>query len=162
MMSATSKSFNLAGLHTGNVIIPDPKLRETFGARMMALGISPNSFGVMMATAAYSAEGAAWIDALMEYIAENVRIFDEGIEKIPGLKSMPLEGTYLSWVDFSGTGMEHDEIARRIAEDARIAVNDGPPFGHGGELFMRFNLATQKSRVVEAVSRMQQAFSDLQ
>jgi cysteine-S-conjugate beta-lyase len=57
MMTATTKTFNIAGSHIGNVIIPDPAC-AAFGARMAALGISPNSFGIFMATAAYSPEGA--------------------------------------------------------------------------------------------------------
>ena len=58
MMTATTKTFNIAGSHSGNVIIPDPALRATFAARMNAMGVSPNSFGLVMATAAYSPEGA--------------------------------------------------------------------------------------------------------
>ncbi|EAQ03865.1 putative aminotransferase [Pseudooceanicola batsensis HTCC2597] len=162
MMSAATKTFNLAGMHTGNVIISDPDLRRRFETRMSALGISPNAFGKHMVAAAYSPEGAAWVDALMEYIDGNRRIFDEGMAAIPGLKSMPLEGTYLAWVDFADTGMTGTEVQRRILEDARIAVNQGETFGAGGETFQRFNLATQRARVVEAVDRMQKAFADLQ
>ncbi len=75
---------------------------------------------------------------------------------------MTLESTYLSWVDFSGTGMEREEFTRRVLEDARIAPNLGPTFGDGGETFLRFNLATPRSRVVEAGERLAAAFADLQ
>ena len=64
-----------------------------------------------MATAAYSLEGAAWVDALVAYLDGNRRIFDAGVNEIPGLASMALEATYLSWVDFSGTGMARSESA---------------------------------------------------
>jgi cystathionine beta-lyase len=162
MMTATTKTFNIAGSHIGNVIIPDAALRAKFAAVMNGLGISPNSFGLFMATAAYSAEGAAWLDALMAYLAENKRVFDEGIAAIPGLKSMPLEATYLAWVDFSGTGMGRDEFTARVEKGAKIAANHGPSFGAGGEAWMRFNIATPRARVVEAVARLKAAFSDLQ
>ena len=162
MMTAATKTFNLAGMHTGNVIISDPALRQAFDARMSALGISPNAFGKHMVPAAYSPEGAAWVDALMEYIDGNRRIFDEGMNAIPGLASMELEGTYLSWVDFANTGMTAAEVQRRILKDAKIAVNLGETFGLGGDTFQRFNLATPRSRVIEAVERMQKAFADLQ
>ena len=162
MMSASTKTFNLAGMHTGNVIIADPDLRKAFEARMGALGISPNAFGKHMVPAAYSAEGAAWVDALMDYVDGNRKIFDEGINAIPGLSSMPLEGTYLSWVDFANTGMAATEVQRRVLKEAKIAVNLGETFGKGGDTFQRFNLATQRSRVIEAVDRMQKAFADLQ
>lgn len=162
MMTATTKTFNIAGTHSGNVIIPDEKLRRQFAARMAAMGISPNSFGVMMATAAYSPEGAAWVDRLMAYIDGNRQVFDAGINAIPGLKSMALEATYLAWVDFAGTGMDMAEVDRRVAGQARIAANKGETFGAGGESFLRFNLATPRARVAEAVARMQAAFADLQ
>ena len=162
MMTATTKTFNIAGSHIGNVIIPDEKLRAPFRARMAALGISPNSFGMVMATAAYSPEGAAWVDALVAYLDGNRRIFDEGIASIPGLRSMPLESTYLAWVDFSGTGMSRGEYTARVEKQARIAANHGPTFGAGGESYLRFNLATPRSVVVEAVTRLKQAFADLQ
>jgi cystathionine beta-lyase len=162
MMSATTKTFSIAGAHVGNVIIQDTDLRARFAKRMGALGLSPNAFGLFMATAAYSPEGAAWVDDVMDYIAGNARIFDAGVNAIPGLKAMPLEATYLSWVDFAGTGMDRAEITRRIEKDARIATNYGPTFGKGGETFMRFNIATQRSRVEEAVKRLTAAFGDLQ
>jgi cystathionine beta-lyase len=162
MMTATTKTFNIAGSHIGNVIIHDTALRAKFAAVMNGLGISPNSFGLFMATAAYSPEGAAWLDALMAYLAENKRIFDEGIAAIPGLRSMPLEATYLAWVDFSGTGMSRDEFTARVEKGAKIAANHGPSFGMGGEACKRFNIATPRARVVEAVARLKAAFSDLQ
>jgi len=162
MMTATTKTFNIAGAHVGNVIIPDEGLRARFAARMAALGMSPNSFGVEMATAAYSPDGAAWLDALMRYLDGNRRLFDAGVNAIPGLASMPLEATYLAWVDFAGTGMAPEEFTARVERDARIAVNRGTSFGSGGENFLRFNIATPRARIAEAVERLQEAFSDLQ
>jgi cysteine-S-conjugate beta-lyase len=162
MMTATTKTFNIAGSHIGNVIIPDPALRAAFGARMAALGISANSFGIFMATAAYSPEGAEWVDALMRYLDGNRALFDAGVNAVPGLRSMPLEATYLSWVDFAGTGMTREEFTARVERDARIAANHGPTFGKGGENCLRFNIATPRARIEEAVARLGAAFADLQ
>lgn len=162
MMTATTKTFNIAGAHVGNVIIPDARLRAPFQARMNAMGISPNSFGTTMATAACSPEGAAWVDALTAYLDGNRRAFDKGVEAIPGVRSMRLEATYLAWVDFRGLGMAPEEVARRIERDARIAVNHGPSFGTGGEGWMRVNLGAPRARVAEAVARLQAAFADVQ
>jgi cystathionine beta-lyase len=75
---------------------------------------------------------------------------------------MPIEGTYLAWVDFSGTGMSNAEVKNRIEKEAKITSNYGADMGKGGETFMRFNIATPRSRVIEAVKRMQTAFKDLQ
>ncbi len=162
MMTATTKTFNIAGSHVGNVIIADPILREKFGVRMAALGMSPNSFGLFMATAAYSPEGAAWVDDLIAYLDGNRRLFDEAVNKIPGLKSMPLAATYLAWVDFTDTGMNREEFTKRVEQDASIAANHGPTFGTGGESFLRFNIATPRVRVLEACDRLAEAFKDLQ
>lgn len=162
MMTATTKTFNIAGAHIGNVIIADPALRKTFANTMNAMGISPNSFGMHMATAAYSPEGAAWVDALMRYLDGNRHLFDQGISGIPGLRSTPLEATYLAWVDFSGTGMAPQEFIDRVQKTAKIATNHGSAFGTGGESFLRFNLACPRSHVVEAVARLERAFADLQ
>jgi cysteine-S-conjugate beta-lyase len=162
MLTACTKTFNLAGAHTGNIILKDEKLRAKFAVTMDALGISPNSFGLHMITAAYSPEGAAWVDALMAYLDENRRIFDAGINAIPGAKSMTMEGTYLSWVDFSDTGMTPEEITRRVRKEAKLAAHMGDIFGKGGDSFMRFNIGMPKSVIREAVTRMQAAFADMQ
>lgn len=162
MMTSTTKTFNIAGAHVGNVIIPDETLRTRFRRRMDALGISPNSFGIVTATAAYSPEGAAWVDALNGYLDGNRRLFDEAVNAIPGLRSMPLEATYLAWVDFSGTGMDAAEFTSRVEKQARIAANHGPTFGKGGQSFLRFNIATPRDIVAEAVDRLRDAFADLQ
>lgn len=162
MMTATTKTFNIAGAHIGNVIVPDARLRAPFQARMNALGISPNAFGTTMATAACSPEGAAWVDALVAYLDGNRRLLDEGLHAIPGVRSMPLEATYLAWVDFGNLGMSEDEVMRRIALDARIGVNRGPAFGTGGEGFVRINLAAPRATVAQAVARLQAAFADVQ
>ncbi|MGJ8611239.1 MAG: MalY/PatB family protein, partial [Octadecabacter sp.] len=85
MMTATTKTFNIAGSHIGNVIIEDPDLRAQFAGRMAAMGLSPNSFGLFMAEAAYSPEGAAWVDELRAYLDGNRKLFDAGVNAIPGL-----------------------------------------------------------------------------
>lgn len=162
MMTATTKTFNIAGSHSGNVIIEDPDLRAQFGKRMMGLGLSPNAFGLHMATAAYSPEGAAWVDDLVQYLDGNKRILDAGLNAMPGLASMPLESTYLAWVDFSGTGMPKSDFINRVQNDAKIAANHGETFGTGGDDFLRFNIATPRANVIRAVERMQAAFADLQ
>tara|TARA_B110000902_G_C14199551_1_gene547210 strand:- start:316 stop:1371 length:1056 start_codon:yes stop_codon:yes gene_type:complete len=162
MMTATTKTFNIAGSHSGNVIIEDPDLHAKFAGRMAAMGLSANSFGLFMATAAYSPAGAEWVDGLVEYLDGNRKLFDAGVNAIPGLASMNLEATYLSWVDFDGTGMSREDFTQRVEKDAQIAVNHGPTFGTGGDSFLRFNIATPRARVQEAVDRLAKAFGDLQ
>lgn len=161
MLTASSKTFNLAGAMTGNAIIANPKLRAAFDAEHMAAGKSPNIFGMATATAAYT-HGTRWLEALMQYLDGNRQVFDAGLNAIPGVEVMPMQATYLSWVNFANTGMDPQEVTSRIQNDAKIAANHGPTFGAGGETFMRFNLATPRARVADAVARLQSAFSDLQ
>ena len=162
MLTAPSKTFNTAGTHTGNIIIPDPKLREIYRARSMALNLEANSFGVAMATAAYSPEGAAWVGDLVPYLDRNRQTIEAGLAEIPGVSPMTCGATYLSWVDFSGTGMTSKEIRERVFGQAKVVANIGESFGTGGETHLRFNFGTQHARVEEAVDRVQKAFADLQ
>lgn len=161
-LTAASKTFNIAGQRTGNMIIPDSNLRAAMKKRLHTLDYSPSALGVSMVTAAYSPEGAAWVDDQMIHLDRNRTIFDAGINAIPGVWSMPLQATYLAWVDFSNTGMGHEEVRDRIRDIAKIAVSPGPSFGSGGETFMRINLATQSHVVEDAVARLQRAFGDIQ
>ncbi|MCA8884586.1 MAG: PatB family C-S lyase [Rhodobacteraceae bacterium] len=161
-MTSASKTFNIAGGKVGNLIITDPALRKRVRDRLKPFGMSRNLFGMAMSEAAYSPEGAAWVDDLMGYLDRNRKLFDAGIEAIPGVRSIRLEATFLSWIDFSATGMSQSEIASRIRDDARIAANAGPSFGSGGDRFMRFNIGLPRARIEEAVSRLQDAFRDLQ
>lgn len=160
IMSATTKTFNIAGSHNGNVIIPDPKLRYIFQKRIHALGISPNSFGIIMSQAGYCPEGAEWVDKLMTYIEGNRLLFDDAIKKFKGVSTMALEATYMSWVHFKGTGLARKEILERIHKKANIAANHGETFGKGGEHHLRFNLATQRTNVLEAIDRLAKVFHD--
>lgn len=160
MMTAATKTFNIAGGHTGNVIIENPEMRQAFESRLKALGISPNSFGLVLTSVVYSDAGAEWVDDLVQYLDGNRRLFDQAMDEIAGVGSMKLESTYLSWVDFSGTGLGREEFTRRIERDAGIAVSRGTTFGAGGENFLRFNIAMPRVILEQAIDRIQRAFSD--
>lgn len=159
---AGSKAFNLAGLRVGQMIIPDPALRQTVQQRLTALNYDPATLGVMASQAAFSPDGQDWLNAQMRHLSRVRDIFDEGINAIPGVTSMRLQATFLPWVDFSGTGMTAEEITRRIHGDARIGTMPGGRFGSGGDSFHRFNIALPTARIEDAVARMQAAFADLQ
>ena len=160
VLTSTTKTFNIAGALTGNAIIPNADLRRRFSAVHLAAGTSPNRFGVLAATAAY-AGGDAWLDALRDYLAGNAALLEAGLEAIPGVRPMRLASTYLAWTDFADTGMTPEEFTRRVERDARIAASHGQTFGPGGESFLRFNIATPRARVAEAVARLRAAFADL-
>jgi len=161
MLTAASKTFNIAGARIGNVIVPDPELRRRFDATMKALDIQPNLFGTRMAEAVYSPRGADWADRLVTYVEGNAALFLDEVSRIPGVRPMPMQATYLAWVDFANTGMDMAEVVRRVKEDARLAPGIGTDFGTGGETFLRFNIGMPRERVAEAADRLKQAFSRL-
>lgn len=160
-LTAASKGFNLAGGETGLAIIEDERLMERFDKSNRDRGGTPNRFGMIMTKAALT-EGAEWSDAVRAYIAENYKLWRDRIGRIPGLKVMEMDATYLSWVDFRDTGMTVEEVDRRIFDEARIVKSPGAQFGTGGEGWNRFNLALPRERLEEAVRRMEEAFADLQ
>ena len=162
MMTSASKSFNIAGSRLGTVTIPDDAMRATFRDMFGTLEIQPNLLGVALTKAAYSAEGAACVDELVTYLDDNQRMFLDAANAIPGVTGMPMQSTYLSWIDFSKTGMDHAEMLRRVRGDARLAASNGTDFGTGGEHFMHFNLAMPRTQLAEAAERLQAAFADLQ
>jgi cystathionine beta-lyase len=157
--TSASKTFNLAGTMTGNVIISDGSLRRRFRAQMHRCGIHvPNRFGPMAAEAAYR-HGETWLEELLEYLEANRERVDNAVRKdLSGVVSMPLEGTYLAWLDFWGTGLPMEEIVRRVQADARLALNHGPTFGPGGDKRMRLNFACPRALLDEALERLISAF----
>jgi len=162
MMTAASKTFNIAGQRTGCVSIPNAKLRKRFADYYNTFDISPNMFGIQLTRAAYSPDGAKWVDALNQYIDGNQRLFNDAMNGIPGVSAMPMQATYLAWIDFAGTGMEMSEVRQRVFEDAKIAATWGPNLGPGGETFIRFTLGTSRTVIGQAIERLQIAFTDLQ
>jgi cystathionine beta-lyase len=159
---AATKTFNLAGAHVGACVTSNPELKRKLDARIQAAGLgSYNRFG-MIATEAAWRTGDAWLDALLPYLARNRELFDAGIEvAAPGARSMRLDGTYLAWVDFSGTGLAPEEVAARVAQRARIYASPGPQFGPGGASWLRFNFAMPRPMLEEALGRLEEAFADL-
>ena len=161
VLNAPSKVFNLAGSYNGQAIIPDPGLRRRMVRLRNANGFGMNRISALMTTAAY-AHGGPWVDALVRYLDENRRIFEERMSAIPGVKAMRLQATFLEWVDFSGTGMAPEEFTRRVEHHARVGVNHGNTFGTGGETFLRFNIGLPRAMMRDALERVETAFSDLQ
>ncbi|MGH1463756.1 MAG: MalY/PatB family protein [Cognatishimia sp.] len=159
--TAASKSFNIAGARTGCVIIPDAGLRARFEPFFNGFDISPNLLGTELTKAAYSPAGAEWLDALNVYLEGNYTIFKAALDAIPGLNLMPMQSTYLSWVDTKNTGLSREEVRNRVYKTARIAATPGHSLGKGGETFLRFNFGTQRALVTEAAQRLTDAFADL-
>ena len=148
MLTSATKSFNLAGLRHSSVIAPNPSLRKAVSdALMRAHATSPNIFGSIAQTVAYTC-GDEWMDAVVEYVKEN-RDYTVAFlrEQLPELGCAPQEGTYLTWIDFSGLGMPHEAVMTLLTDRARVALNSGLFFGEEGRGWFRMNLATPRVNV---------------
>ena len=161
VLTATQKAFNIAGGETGIAIIPDAAVRRKMDAVMHDREATPNRFGMVMLKAAFT-ECDDWIDAVQAYLAENFRLFADRMNALPGVSVMAMQSTYLSWVDFSGTGISDTDLLKRLVTEAKVAPSPGPQFGTGGTGHMRFNVALPRATLEEAIGRIEKAFADLQ
>jgi cystathionine beta-lyase len=159
---AATKTFNLASAHAGACVTTNAALKKKLDARINASGLaSYNGFG-MLATEAGWRTGEVWLDALLAYLSASRALFDRRVEAaLPGARSMRLDSTYLAWVDFSATGLTAADVAGRIAQRARIFASPGQQFGPGGDGWLRFNFATPRPVLVEALDRIDAAFADV-
>ncbi len=159
---AATKTFNLAGTHVGATVASNPEIKRKIDARAQASGIGSQPSFSMIATEAAWRTGDAWLDALLPYLSRNRDILDARIEAAaPGARSMRLDATYLAWVDFSGTGLSPAEVSSRVKGDARIFASPGEQFGPGGASWLRFNFATPRPILEEALRRLDEAFRDI-
>ena len=157
IFTAATKTFNIAGCHTGTTIIPNPKLRSVFDSEHAAFGKTPNRFGMIMTEAAYR-EGAEWLDQLMLYLAKNKNIFITALKSIDKVKVFDLESTYLAWVDFSKLNISEAELKKMIVKEAGIAPSFGDGFGKTSGKFARFNIACRTEILELATDRLIKTF----
>jgi len=159
---APSKTFNLAGLSTSSVIISNPVLRKTFNRIVDNLHVgNGNIFGTTASIAAYS-HGHQWLDALLDYIDNNIDLVEDYCMKmIPEIVPVQPEATYMIWLNCRKFGMPGKELRNFFINRAGIGMNEGSTFGPGGEGFMRMNLATSRKTVMKALEQIEKAVAEL-
>ncbi len=160
--TSPSKTFNLAGLQTSNLIIPGRELRQRFRQALAAAGLMlPNPFGIVALEAAYN-QGEEWLEQLLGYLQGNFDFLRAFVSReIPKLKVFPLEGTYLAWLDFRGFGLDAGRIKELLLKEAGLWLDDGASFGEGGSGFQRLNIACPRARLAEALERLARVFGKL-
>ena len=153
--TAPSKTFNLAGLKTSNIITPNPDLLAQVQTAIARNGVhGKNAFGLAATEAAYQ-HGDSWLAEVLAYIEANFNYMGNYLNThLPEVRVTPLEGTYLAWVDFRALELEQSELNGLLLEDAKLKLNSGDVFGPEGDGFMRFNLACHRSILVEAMDRL--------
>ena len=152
---APSKTFNVAGLFTSQIVIKNARLRERFKKSMDTYHlIHGNIFGMIASEAGYR-HGDAWLDALRAYLQENFNLLDEFLKsEVPALRLIKPEATFLAWIDYSKTGFSDSVMRKKMVEEASLGLNPGRIFGPGGNGFMRMNVGTPRSNILEALERM--------
>jgi len=154
-LMAPSKTFNVAGLHCSLAIIPNADLRKSFHAARADLVGWPNVMGYAAALAAYR-DGQEWLDQVLRYLEANRDALFQYVDELPGVVMGKPEGTFLAWLDCREAGISGNPYEFFLRE-ARVALNDGPSFGRGGEGFVRLNFGCPRATLMEALERMRGA-----
>ena len=157
-----AKTFNLAGMVDAMAIIPNDEFRQQFNHFADRYQINrTNIFASVAIEAAYS-DGDAWLEALLEYLWQNVTFVQDYLQQhIPQVKLIQPEGTYLIWLDFRGLGLEAKALDKFLAERAKLALNSGYWFGREGAGFARMNIAAPRPVIERALELLRQAVDGL-
>lgn len=155
---APTKAFNLAGLQTAAVMVPNPVVRHKLNRGLNTDEVAePNVFAVGAAVAAFR-KGEEWLEELRVYLYENkqcVRQFME--ERLPGIKVVPSRATYLLWLDCSAVAKDGGELADFIRRDSGLYLTEGAEYGSCGRQFIRLNTACPRARLLEGLERLEKS-----
>ena len=153
---APSKTFNIAGLGSSVCYIADPDLRKRFFGWLDALGVAGGNIFAFTAAEAAFAHGEDWLRQMLDYLQANVQTLDEFLRsKMPRVKAVLPEASYLAWLDFSAYGIPHKELADHLVNEAKVALNDGTTFG--GDTYQccfRLNLGCPRAILLYALERI--------
>lgn len=153
--TAASKTFNIASMMISNIFIPNEELRAKFKHQLDAAGISQLGVMGLVATEAAYSKGEEWYEAMLSYVKANIDFTRDFVEKhLPGVRMVDIEGTYLVWLDFKGTGLGVDELEDLIVNKAKLWLDSGKIFGESGRGFQRINVACPRSVLEEALGRI--------
>lgn len=161
--TAPSKTFNLAGMKTSNIVIHNKELqaawKELIGGKLSMNGAG--TLGLTAMIAAYN-EGEEWLERLKEYLDGNFAYIDAFLkEHLPKAHMVPSEGTYLAWIDFNGyVDGDAEKLEEIMQKKARVALDEGYIFGDAGRGFERINIATPRSVVEDCMDRILKAFKE--
>jgi cystathionine beta-lyase len=160
---APTKAFNIAGLQIANIIVKDAQKRERIDRGINLHEVCDvNPFGVIASEAAYTDEGAEWLRHLNEYIAQNYDFLCQFIaSRLPQLRVVRLEGTYLAWVDCSALGVSSSVLVERLLTKHGVWLNDGEMYGEKERPFVRINLACPRATLAEGLRRMAEGIAAL-
>jgi len=157
--TSPSKTFNLAGLHTANIVIADNEKRSEFYKALKRVGLlGPNTLGAVACQAAYE-YGEPWLNELLTYIKASIVFLTEYLSiHLPRVQVIPTEGTYLVWLDFRELEPDYEKLERIMLDEAKVALDEGYIFGPEGAGFERINVACPRSILKQALLQIVGAF----
>ncbi|MGN1155908.1 MAG: MalY/PatB family protein [Agathobacter sp.] len=154
--TSPSKTFNIAGLQVSNIFIANPELKNRFEKQIAAAGYSQlNVMGLVATEAAYK-YGDEWYEAMHKYVSENIAYTKQFVkEKLPNVKLVESEGTYLLWLDFRSLKLTEKKLEDLIFKKAKLWLDSGRIFGIAGKGFQRINVACPRKTLDEALKRLE-------
>ncbi|MCL2109665.1 MAG: pyridoxal phosphate-dependent aminotransferase [Oscillospiraceae bacterium] len=157
--TAPSKTFNLAGLQISNLFVRDTELRKKLKTEINKSGYSQlNTLGIVSCESAYT-KGLQWLDELKIYLQNNINLTRDFLQsRLPKVKFIEPESTYLVWLDFAEYGLSQAELDKRVTEGAKLWLDGGTMFGKEGEGFQRVNIACPRSVLQDALDRLAREF----
>lgn len=157
-----TKSFNLAGLQASFATFPRAEERKEFDDILGQMDVKRNNpFSLVAFETAYE-KCENWLEQLIEHIDGNMQyVIDFINERLPMVKTVKPEGTYLMWLDFNNIGIAQDKIQKFLINEAKVAMNDGATFGENGKGFARMNVACPRYMVEEAMEKIEKAIKNL-
>lgn len=164
ILSSPSKAFNIAGLQIANIVCYDENVRRAIDRAININEVCDvNPFGIVGVIAAYN-DGEEWLQSLLSYIYENYLYLKELFSKeLPNFHVVELQGTYLAWVDCSALKLTSRQLSEYLLQHNDVWVNEGEMYGQPkGHSFIRINLACQKARLKEGLSRVVAGIRQLQ
>ena len=152
--AAPTKSFNIAGLQTAAVIVPDPVLRHKVWRSLNTDEVAePNVFAVDAVVAAYD-EGAEWFDALRGYIYDNKKYAEEILGSFKNIRLVKSQATYLLWLYCTAMPLKGDALAEDLRNKTGLYLSSGSAYKGNGAGFLRMNIACPRSRLIDGLERL--------
>ncbi len=152
---APTKAFNIAGMQTSAVVVPNKFLRHKVWRALNTDEVAePNSFAQVVTIAAFN-EGGDWLDEMREYVFANRKRVQEFITaEIPDISLVDGDATYLLWIDISKLGKSSDEVAHFIRRETGLYITEGLEYGEAGRYFLRMNVACSRTTLEDGLSRL--------
>lgn len=159
ILTAATKTFNLAGIKNSMVFIKNPDLKQAFEKiQKQNHQDEINTFGVIGTQAAYEG-GSQWLDELVDYLQENMNYaYNFFQNELPNVKVSKPEATYLMWLDFSAYHLSDKQLEDKLIQEAKVVLNPGISYGEKGSQHMRINIACPRATLKEGLERIASAF----